>query len=155
VKRGEVWTAAAGSGYAGKPRPIVVVQDDRFDATDSVTVCAMTTDPTDAPLFRVVIEPSERNGLREQSRLMIDKVTTVPRSKLGEHIGELDSADMLRLNRAAIVFLGLAGQCPTSRRTDDRSSTSCQDRGRYGRRSPSGPRPAETARARGGDCDLT
>jgi mRNA interferase MazF len=110
VKRGEVWTAAAGSAYVGKPRPIVVVQDDRFDATDSVTVCAMTTDPTDAPLFRVVIEPSERNGLREQSRLMIDKITTVPRSKLGEHIGELDSADMLRLNRAAIVFLGLAGQ---------------------------------------------
>ena len=100
----------AGGVDASKPRPTVLLQDDRFDATDSVTVCAMTTDPTDAPLFRVVIEPSERNGLREQSRLMIDKIATVPRSKLGEHIGELDSADMLRLNRAAIVFLGLAGQ---------------------------------------------
>ena len=58
MRRGEIWTAAAGSGYVGKPRPVVIMQDDRFDATGSVTVCAMTTDPTDAPLFRRVINPT-------------------------------------------------------------------------------------------------
>jgi len=109
VRRGEIWTAAAGSGYVGKPRPVVVVQDDRFDATASVTVCAMTTDPTDAPLFRLLVEPDELNRLREPSRLMIDKLTTVPRSKLGEHVGRLADDDMVRLGRAMLVFLGLAG----------------------------------------------
>jgi mRNA interferase MazF len=109
VRRGEIWTAAAGSGYVGKPRPVVVVQDDRFDATASVTVCAMTTDPTDAPLFRLLVEPDDLNGLREPSRLMIDKLTTVPRSKLGEHVGRLADDDMVRLGRALLVFLGLAG----------------------------------------------
>jgi hypothetical protein len=67
VKRGEIWTAAAGSGYAGKPRPVVIVQDDRFDATASVTVCAFTTDPTDAPHIRLLIEATPSNGIRESS----------------------------------------------------------------------------------------
>ena len=109
MRRGEIWTAAAGSGYVGKPRPIVIVQDDRFDATDSVTVCAMTTDPTDAPLIRLSIEPDAANQLRDTSRLMIDKLTTVPRSKLGEQLGRLNDEDMVRLGRAIVVFLGLAG----------------------------------------------
>jgi mRNA interferase MazF len=109
VKRGEIWTASAESGYVGKPRPVVIVQDDRFDATASVTVCAFTTDPTDAPLLRLLIEADEVTGIREPSRLMIDKVTTVPRSKLGERIGQLSDEDMIRLSRALVVFVGLAG----------------------------------------------
>jgi mRNA interferase MazF len=48
MKRGEVWTVSGGKDYAGKPRPAVIVQDDSFDATDSITICAFTTDPTDA-----------------------------------------------------------------------------------------------------------
>jgi len=109
VKRGEVWTAAGGKDYAGKPRPIVIVQDDRFDATDSVTICAFTSDPTDAPLLRIAVEASETNGLRTTSRLMVDKITTMPKRKLGTRIGRLADADMVRLNRAMTVCLGLAG----------------------------------------------
>lgn len=108
MKRGEVWTVSGGKDYAGKPRPVVIVQDDNFDATDSVTVCAFTTDPADAPLFRLLVEPNERNGLRAPSRLMVDKVTTVPRSKVGDRIGRLDDEDVVRLNQAVMVFLGLA-----------------------------------------------
>jgi mRNA interferase MazF len=109
VKRGEIWTASAGSGYIGKPRPVVIVQDDRFDATASVTVCAFTTDPTDAPLLRLLIEADEVTGIRESSRLMVDKVTTLPRSKLGERVGQLSDDDIIRLSRALVVLLGLAG----------------------------------------------
>jgi mRNA interferase MazF len=109
VRRGEIWTAAAGSGYVGKPRPVVILQDDRFDATDSIIVCAFTTDPTDAPLIRLQVEPSELNGLSEPSRLMVDKITTVPRTKLGDRLGRLPDEDMVRLGRAVVVFLGLAG----------------------------------------------
>ena len=109
MRRGEVWTAAAGKGYAGKPRPVVIIQDDRFDATDSVTVCAFTTDPTEAPLFRLRVEADDINGLREPCSLMVDKVTTVPRSKLGERVGRLDDEQMVRLGRAILVFFGLAG----------------------------------------------
>lgn len=108
MKRGEIWTVAGGKDYAGKPRPVVIVQDDRFDRTDSVTVCAFTTDPTDAPLFRLSIEPSESNGLRALSRLMVDKITTVPKTKIGTRLGRLADEDMVRLNRAVLVFLGIA-----------------------------------------------
>ncbi len=107
VKRAEVWTVAGGTDYAGKPRPAVIVQDDHFD-TDSVTICPLTTDPVDAPLFRLEIEPSPDNGLRETSRLMVDKLTTIPRAKLGGRVGVLTGIDMIRLNRAIVVFLGLA-----------------------------------------------
>jgi mRNA interferase MazF len=109
VRRGEIWTAAAGSGYAGKPCPVVIIQDDRFDATASVTVCAFTTDPTEAPLLRLVVDPDERNGLHERSALMVDKITTVPRSKVGHQLGRLSDDDMVRLGRAVMVFFGLAG----------------------------------------------
>ncbi|MBB3590685.1 mRNA interferase MazF [Rhizobium sp. BK529] len=108
MKRGEIWTVAGGKDYAGKPRPVVVVQDDSFDATDSITICAFTTDPTDAPLFRLPVEPNERNGLRSPSRLMVDKITTVPKSKVGDQLGRLDDEDVVRFNRAVTVFLGLA-----------------------------------------------
>jgi mRNA interferase MazF len=108
VKRGEIWTAAAGSGYVGKPRPVVIVQDDLFDATASVTVCAFTTDPTDAPLFRIPIDADDTTGIRPPSRLMVDKITTVPRSKLSERVGRLSDDDMTRLGRSIAVFLGLA-----------------------------------------------
>lgn len=107
MKRGEVWTVS-GPGYAGKARPAVIVQDDRFDATASVTICAFTTDETDAPLFRLAVTPTERNGLREPSRLMVDKLTTVPKERMGERIGTLGEDDITRLDRAMIVFLGLA-----------------------------------------------
>ena len=109
MKRGEIWTAAGGSAYTGKPRPVVIVQDDRFDATASVTVCSFTTDPTEAPLFRPVVEPDAMNGLHQPSRLMVDKITTVPRSRLGERVGRLGDQDMVRVSRALMVFLGLAG----------------------------------------------
>ena len=109
MARGEIWTAAGGTDYAGKPRPVVIVQDDRFDATSSITICAFTSDPTDAPLFRLVIEPSEANGLETTSRVMVDKLTTVSKAKLGRRIGRLADDDMVRLNRALMIFLGLAG----------------------------------------------
>ncbi len=109
MKRGEVWTAAGGEHYASKPRPIVIVQDDRFSATSSITICAFTSDPTDAPLFRPAIEPSETNGLRVISRLMVDKITTIPKTKLGARIGRLADKDLVRLNRAMMIFLGLGG----------------------------------------------
>ena len=108
MRRGEIWTVSGGSTYTGKPRPAVIVQEDSFDATASITVCAFTSDPTDAPLFRLLVEPTETNGLRIASRLMVDKITTVPKDRLGEKVGRLDDADVLRLNQAVLVFLGLA-----------------------------------------------
>jgi mRNA interferase MazF len=109
VKRGELWTVAGGPDYAGKPRPVVILQDDRFDATQSITVCAFTSDPTSAPLFRLTVEPTPLNGLKAACCLMVDKIVTVPKTKIGKRIGRLDDEDIFRLNRAVFVFLGLAG----------------------------------------------
>jgi len=109
MKRGEIWTVAGGGDYTGKPRPAVIVQDDMFEATASATVCAFTSDPTEAPIFRLLIETSEANGLRTPSRLMVDKLTTVSKERLGYRIGRLDDPDLVRLNQAILVFLGMAG----------------------------------------------
>jgi mRNA interferase MazF len=108
MRRGDIWTVAGGKDYAGKPRPVVIVQDDSFDATNSITICAFTTDKTDAPLFRLPVQPNERNGLQAACRLMVDKISTVPKTKVGTRVGRLDDEDILRLNQAVLVFLGLA-----------------------------------------------
>ncbi len=109
MRRGEIWTASGGKDYAGKPRPIVIVQDDAFDTSASVTVCGFTTNPGEAPLFRLDVAATDDTGLAEDSRLMVDKLTTIPRTKLGKRIGRLSEPDVVRLNRAIMVFLGLAG----------------------------------------------
>jgi len=109
MTRGEIWTISGGADYAGKPRPAVIIQDNLFEATGSVTICAFTGDPTAAPLLRLPIEPSPDNGLSSSSRLMVDKITTIPKRKVGKRIGHLSDTDLTRLNRAMMVFLGLAG----------------------------------------------
>lgn len=108
MSRGEIYTAAARGTYTGKPRPVVIIQDDRFDATASVTVCPLTTNPVEAPLTRIPIEASQLNGLDQDSKLMVDKITTMPREGLRDRLGRLPEDDLVRLNRALIVFLGLA-----------------------------------------------
>jgi len=87
---------------------VLVVQDDRFDATDSITICPLTSDPTEIPLLRIQLDPRSATGLSQPSGITVDKLTTMPRSKLGEHIGQVPDTDMLALSRALVVFLGLA-----------------------------------------------
>jgi mRNA interferase MazF len=88
---------------------VVIVQGDRFDATASTTVCPLTTNPTEVPLTRIPSEASPLHGPDQPSRLMVDKVMTMPRSNLREHLGRLPETDLVRLNRSLIVFLGLPG----------------------------------------------
>jgi mRNA interferase MazF len=109
MRRGEIWTVAAGHRYAAKPRPVVILQDDRFDAAASITLVPFTTDETSAPLFRLSVRPNDLNGLKAPCRLMVDKITTVSKGKLGKHIGRLDDVDLVQLDRSVLVFLGLAG----------------------------------------------
>ena len=109
MKRGELVTVALPGDY-GKPRPAVVVQADLFNETHaSVTVAPVTSTLVNAPLFRLAVEPTVRNGLRALSQVMIDKLTTVRRERMGATIGELDPETLTRVNRALALWLGIAG----------------------------------------------
>jgi len=110
MKRAEIWTVSGGPDYAGKPRPAVILQDDAFEATASITVCPFTTHLVDAPLIRLPVDPTRQNGLAVVSHMMVDKITSVAKSKLQKRVGKLADQDMIRLSRAALVFLGLAGR---------------------------------------------
>lgn len=109
MKRGEVVTVALPGDY-GKPRPAVVVQADLFNETHaSVTVVPVTSSLVNAPLFRLAVEPSPGNGLRTLSQLMVDKLITVRRERIGATIGSMEPEQLTRLNRALALWLGLAG----------------------------------------------
>jgi mRNA interferase MazF len=107
LTRGEIWTSASGTDYGGKPRPVVIIQHEHFNNLDSVAFCGFTRDPTDMPLFRIPIDPTTSNGLEFPSRIMVDKILTTPKTKLGYRIGQLDEHDLTRLNQALAIFLGL------------------------------------------------
>jgi mRNA interferase MazF len=109
LRRGEIWAASGGPDYAGKPRPFVIVQDERLGISTSISVCGFTTDPAEAPAHRILIRPTDLNRLQVQSHIMVDKVTTIPAAKLGYRVGRLDGQDVLRLNRALLVHFGLTG----------------------------------------------
>lgn len=105
--RGELWTVSGGT-YAQKPRPALIIQDDLFAASESVTLLPLTSHLTDAPLLRLTIEPSELTGLERESQVMVDKLTTVRRSNLGQRIGRVTSETMVAVEQSLAVFLGLA-----------------------------------------------
>jgi mRNA interferase MazF len=109
VTRGDLVTVALPGDY-GKPRPAVVVQADLFNETHaSVTVAPVTSALVNAPLFRLAVEPSPRNGLRALSQVMVDKLTTVRRERIGATIGDLEPETLTRVNRALALWLGIAG----------------------------------------------
>ena len=108
MRRGELVTVAL-QGDLGKPRPALVIQSDLFNETHpSVALLPVTGEIRSAPLFRVTIEPSEANGLKMVSQVMVDKPVSVKRDKLGKSFGRLEDEAMLRVNRALAVWIGLA-----------------------------------------------
>ena len=108
IRRGDVVTVAASGDY-GKPRPAVVVQSNVFPAEHaSVVVCQMTSTLSEAPDFRVTVDPSSVNGLRTISQIMADKPVAVRGERIGARIGQLDRLDVLRLNRALAFCMGLS-----------------------------------------------
>lgn len=107
MKRGQLVTIAIPGDY-GKPRPALILQSGLFDAHPSITVLPVTSELRDAPLFRIQVEPSDENGLRKPSQVMVDKPQTIARGRIGKTIGRLDEPTMLAVNRALAVFLGFA-----------------------------------------------
>jgi len=107
MSRGEIWSVAGGV-YASKPRPAVLLQDDRFDATDSLTVCPLTSTEMPVPLLRVRVPMDGVSGLDAPSWVMIDKITTVRRSHVTHRIGRLSASQLVEVERLVMVFLGLA-----------------------------------------------
>jgi mRNA interferase MazF len=108
MKRGDVVTVAATGGY-GKPRPAVIVQTNALPAEHaSVIVCQMTSELSEAPDFRVTVEPTESNGLHARSQVMADKPVTIRRERIGRQVGRLDERDVARLNIALAFVVGLA-----------------------------------------------
>ena len=108
MTRGDLVVVAVQGDY-GKPRPALVVQSDLFNETHaSITIAPITSTIVDTPLFRVTVEPSRRNGLRLVSQIMVDKITTVRRQRLGQTIGRLEDDAMLRVSRALALWFGIA-----------------------------------------------
>jgi len=107
MRRGDFVTVAL-QGDFGKPRPALVIQADKFDAHATVTVLLVSSTLTDAPLFRITVQPDEANGLKKLSQIMVDKAMTVKRDKLGEPFGAASDEVMLEVGRCLAVFLGIA-----------------------------------------------
>jgi mRNA interferase MazF len=107
VKRGEIVTVSAQGDY-GKPRPAVIIQSDALNAADSLLVAIFTSALTDAPFYRLTVEPHPDNGLKAPSQVMIDKILAFPRGKCGPVIGRLLPHEMLALNNLLSVMIGLA-----------------------------------------------
>jgi mRNA interferase MazF len=108
MNRGDLAVAVLPGNY-GKPRPVLIVQSDLFLAkSDSVTVLPLTTEILDAPVLRIHLEPSAKNGLKAPSQVMVDKIHTLRRDKIGYLIGRIGQDDLLLVNRALAQFLGFS-----------------------------------------------
>ena len=106
MKRGDLVPVVLAGAY-GKPRPALVIQSDLFARDPSVTILPITTEIRPIETFRIAVEPSERNGLRAHSQIMVDKAHTIPRDKAGDPFGELEARTLAAVNRALAVFMGL------------------------------------------------
>jgi mRNA interferase MazF len=107
LRRGDLVTVAAQGDY-GKPRPAIIVQSDALNTADSVLVALLTSTVKDAPFYRLTVEPTEANGLKVLSQVMVDKVLAYPRAKCGPVIGRLSQQNMLAFSNMLSVMIGLA-----------------------------------------------
>jgi mRNA interferase MazF len=107
MKRGDIVTISTPGDY-GKPRPAIIIQSDRLDATKSVMVCPMTSTDMDSPLARLMISPERATGLRIASFAMVEKCTPVRREKCGPVIGRVPNGLLLVLDEMLAVVMGLA-----------------------------------------------
>lgn len=107
MRRGDFVTVAL-LGDFGKPRPALIVQADHFAKLTTLTVLPVTSTLVDAPLLRLTVEPDEHNNLARTSQVMIDKLVTLRRDRVGEPFGRASDELMLAVNRALAVFLGIA-----------------------------------------------
>jgi mRNA interferase MazF len=105
--RGSVVTVASPGVYSGQPRPAVVQADRWLQAQPSVTLCPLTSTLRQAPLVRIAVEPSRRNGLRKPFQLMVDKLFTVPTEAVGEVVGQLEPQVLVDLDLALRGWLEL------------------------------------------------
>ena len=106
IMRGDLVSAVLAGDY-GKPRAVLIIQDDAFGSLQSVTVLPLTGDLQASPVVRIRVEPSSANGLQRRSDIMVDKAQTVTRSKIGQRIGSLDEQTMQAAGSALRLFLGL------------------------------------------------
>ena len=109
MKRGEIWTVSGAPGYGSKPRPVLIVQSNRLAAAQSVLTCGFTSEDNVELPFRPLIVATPDNGLDRASHVMTEKLTAVPRSKLGNRIGTLSDEDLEQVELALLVVLGFAG----------------------------------------------
>ena len=108
MTRGSIVVVAAKGPYTGKPRPALVVQSDLFNPShSSVTICPITSDCVDAPLFRIPLPPGERTGLHRTSQIMVDKIVSVPRSAIAEELGRCDENELQAADEALRRWLAL------------------------------------------------
>ncbi len=107
MSRGDFVTISL-QGDFGKPRPALVIQSDQFSEHATTTVLLVSTTLVEAPLFRVAVQPSDINGLRRPSQVLVDKIMTVKNDKLGAVFGTASDELMLEVSRCLAVFLGIA-----------------------------------------------
>lgn len=105
TQRGDLVTVSLEGDY-GKPRPALVIQSDLLTDLESVVLCPVTSDLRNAA-FRVTVEPNPANGLRTLSQVMVDKLATLPRTKISEPIGRLDEERMKTVDRALLLVVGV------------------------------------------------
>jgi len=105
MKRFDIYTTTGGT-YSTKPRPAVIIQALAFDDFDSLTVIPMTTIEVNSD-FRIKIEPSKENNLEKTGFVMIDKLTTIKKSGLGEYIGHIEDKYIDEIENALLKFIGI------------------------------------------------
>jgi len=104
MHRGELWISSD-SGYASKPRPVLIIQSDRFNLDQSVVTCLVTSIKIHEKDYRIDLPKTKENGLETNSYIMIDKILTIPRKKLNKYIGKVDKKIVDEVYQKILDFL--------------------------------------------------
>ena len=110
MRRGEIWTISSGGDFTGKPRPALVIHDDRYQSKTAATFLPLTTTFSQPSMLRVGLEPTTLNGLREASAVQVNRIAIVKLDKVGKRLGRLDETTMAEVDRALAAYLGLTGR---------------------------------------------
>ena len=108
MRRGNIVIVSAPGDY-GKARPAVIVQADVLnEVAHSTIVALMTSHLVDAPLLRLTLEPTEMSGLHVLSQVQVNRLLSLPTTRIGAVVGRLSDSELVELNRLLAIVIGLA-----------------------------------------------
>jgi mRNA interferase MazF len=106
IRRGEIWTVRW-TGLAGKSRPALVIQSEKYLQTSTDILALITSVDAPSPDVRLAVAADECNGLLHDSYICLDKLMAIPLANIDKKLGSVSPEVLHEIDMRLVKILGI------------------------------------------------